>query len=178
MIWRGIFLSEIREIVTKAIVAKGKKNIVILHKIDTKIKPYSILGCWIINHKFEASKEDDVVSISGSFDINIWYSMDNNTKTDVIRETVTYKKDIKTKQIVSDYLEHSDDVLIKILKQPTATNAKIYDGKIDIDVSFDILAEVLGETKMQVTVMKQDINDIDVEDIDFEINEDFLTDKK
>ncbi len=171
-------MSEIREIVTKAIVAKGKKSILILHKIDTKIKPYSILGCWIINHKFEASKDDDVVNIAGSFDINIWYSTDNNTKTDVIRETVNYKKDIKTKQIVADYLEHSDDILIKILKQPTATNAKIYDGKIDIDVTFEILAEVLGETKMQVTVMKQATDLEDVDDLDIEINEDFLTDKK
>lgn len=171
-------MSEIREIVTKAIVAKGKKSIVLSHKIDTKIKPYSILGCWIINHRFEAFKEDDIVYINGTFDINIWFSSDNNTKTDVLRETVTYKKDIKTKQIVADYLEHSDDVLIKMLKQPTATNAKIYDGKIDIDIAFEILAEVLGETKMQVTVMKQAPNLEDVDDLDIEINEDFLKETK
>lgn len=177
MIWRGFFLSEIREIVTKAIVAKGKKSISLSHLIDTKVKPYSILGCWIINHHYSANKEDDIVYITGSFDINIWYSTDNNTKTDVIRETVEYKKDIKTKQIVADYLEHSDDVLIKILKQPTATNAKIYDGKIDIDVTFDILAEVLGETKMQVTVMQNVENLEEVDDPDININEDFLNNK-
>ena len=167
-------MSEIREIVTKAIVAKGKKNINISHSIETTIRPYSILGCWIINHSYDAYKENDIVYINGTFDINIWYSIDNNTKTDVLRETVSYKKDIKTKQIVADYLEHSDDVLIKMLKQPTATNAKIYDGKIDIDVTFDILAEVLGETKMQVTVFKQTPDLEDVDDPDIEIDEDFL----
>lgn len=125
-------------------------------------------------HSYDAYKEDDIVYINGTFDINIWYSIDNNTKTDVLRETVSYKKDIKTKQIVADYLEHSDDVLIKMLKQPTATNAKIYDGKIDIDVTFDILAEVLGETKMQVTVFKQTPDLEDVDDPDIEIDEDFL----
>lgn len=170
-------MSEIREIVTKAIVAKGKKSINLSHSIETSIHPYSILGCWIINHQYEAYKENDLVYITGSFDINIWYSMENNTKTDVLRENVNYKKDIKTKQIVEDYLEHSDDVLIKVLKQPTATNAKIYDGKIDIDVTFDILAEVLGETKMQVTVFKDMTNYEDVDDPDIEVNEDFLKDK-
>ena len=170
-------MSEIREIVTKAIVAKGKKNINISHTIDTSFRPYSILGCWIINHHYEAYKENDVVYIQGTFDINIWYSVDNNTKTDVLREEVTYKKDIKTKQIVTDYIERSDDVLIKILKSPTATNAKIYDGKIDIDVQFEILAEVLGETKMQVTVFKESPNLDDVDDLDIEIDEDFLNKK-
>lgn len=145
------------------------------HTIDTTLQPYSILGCWIINHKYEAYKESDVVYVTGTFDINIWYSLANNTKTDVLRETVSYKKDIKTKQIVDDYLEHSDDVLIKILKSPQATNAKIYDGHIDIDLSFDILAEVLGETKMQVTVFNSEPeDDSDIEDLDIEVNEDFL----
>ena len=64
--------------------------------------------------------------------------------------------------------------MIKILKSPTATNAKIYDEKIDIDVEFEILAEVLGETKMQVTVFKDTINLDDIDDPDIEIDEDFL----
>lgn len=173
----GIILSNVREIVTKAIVAKGKKSISMSQNIATTIQPYSILGCWIINHKYEAYKESDLVYITGSFDINIWYSFENNTKTDIIRETVNYKKDIKTKKIVDDYLENSSDVLIKVLKSPQATNAKIYDGHIDIDLSFDILAEVLGETKMQVTIFNsepEDDNDIDIEDLDIEVNEDFL----
>ena len=176
----GIILSNVREIVTKAIVAKGKKSVNMSHTIETSIHPYSILGCWIINHNYQAYKEQDVVYITGSFEINIWYSLDNNTKTDVLREVVNYKKDIKTKQIVDDYLEHSDDVLIKVLKSPTATNAKIYDGKIDIDLSFEILAEVLGETKMQVSIFKSD-NDKDedeFDDLDIEVNEDFLNTSK
>lgn len=168
-------MSNVREIVTKAIVAKGKKSINMSSSIKTLIQPYSILGCWIINHKYDAYKESDLVYINGSFDINIWYSLDNNTKTEVLKETVSYKKDIKTKQIVDDYLENSDDILIKVLKSPTATNAKIYDGHIDIDLSFDILAEVLGETKMQVTVFNSKEDDLeDIEDLDIEINEDFL----
>lgn len=44
-----------------------------------------------------------------------------------------------------------------------------------LDLSFDILAEVLGETKMQVTVFNSEPeDDSDIEDLDIEVNEDFL----
>ena len=80
------------------------------------------------------------------------YSCLENTKTDMLRETVSYHKDIKTKRIVKSYVDNNVDVLAKVLKHPTVTNAKIIDGEIKIDVDFEILAEVIGETKMQVTV--------------------------
>ena len=127
-----------------------------------------------ITHEFEGSRNDDLIDINGSFEVNIWYSTEQNMKTDIIREKVTYKKDIKVKRIVTEYLKNSDDILVKILKHPTVTNAKIIDGEIKIDVDFEILAEVIGETKMQVTVFTPVAIDEDIEDLDIEVNEDFL----
>ena len=127
-----------------------------------------------IIHEFEGSRNDDLIDINGSFEVNIWYSTEQNMKTDIIREKVTYKKDIKVKRIVTEYLKNSDDILVKILKHPTVTNAKIIDGEIKIDVDFEILAEVIGETKMQVTVFTPVTIDEDIEDLDIEVNEDFL----
>jgi spore coat protein E len=49
-------MNEIREIVTKAIVGKGKKLIRIKENVDAYgIEAFSILGVWVINHEFEAS---------------------------------------------------------------------------------------------------------------------------
>jgi len=45
-------MNEVREIVTKAVVAKGKKAMHITHNIQTTTNPYSVLGCWIINHDY------------------------------------------------------------------------------------------------------------------------------
>jgi spore coat protein E len=127
-----------------------------------------------ITHEFEANRNEDLIDINGAFEVNIWYSTEQNMKTDIIREKVNYKKDIKVKRIVNEYLKNSDDVLVKILKHPTVTNAKIIDGEIKIDVDFEILAEVIGETKMQVTVFTPITQDEDIEDLDIEVNEDFL----
>ena len=103
-----------------------------------------------------------------------WKPTEENMRTDVIREKVAYKKNIKVKRIVNDYLKNTDDVLVKILKHPTVTNAKIIDGEIKIDVDFEILAEVIGETKMQVTVFTPVTQEEDIDDLDIEVNEDFL----
>ena len=127
-------------------------------------------------HEFEAVKNDNAVDIFGNLEVNIWYSTEENTKTDVIRETISYKKDIKVKKIVTNYLKNSDDILARILRHPKVTDAKIVDDVIKLEIEFEILAEVIGETKMQVTVFNpidQGIDD-DIEDLDIEVNEDFL----
>ena len=168
-------MNEVREIVTKAVIAKGKKAMHITHNIQTTTNPYSVLGCWIINHEFEATRNDQVVEISGEFEVNIWYSTEENCRTDVLREKVLYHKDIKVKKIVNEFMKNSDDVLARILKHPTVTNARIINDEIKLDIDLEILAEVIGETKMQVTVFVPVNNvDEDIDDLDIEVNEDFL----
>ena len=168
-------MNEIREIVTRAVVAKGKKIFNLVEKVKTKEKPYSILGCWIINHEFEASKINEVVNLDGEFEINIWFSTNNNTKTDIIRETISYKKEIITKTVVKNYLENTDDILARIIQHPTVTNAKIIDDIVQVDITFEIIAEIIGETKMKVTVFKEtETWEEEVDTIDMDINENFL----
>ena len=168
-------MNEIREIVTRAVVAKGKKVFNLVEKVKTKEKPYSILGCWIINHEFEASKINEVVKLDGEFEINIWFSTNNNTKTDIIRETITYKKEITTKTVVKNYLENTDDILARIIQHPTVTNAKITDDYVQVDITFEIIAEIIGETKMKVTVFKETENwEEEIDTLDMDINENFI----
>ena len=168
-------MNEIREIVTRAVVAKGKKVFNLVEKVKTKEKPSSILGCWIINHEFEASKINEVVKLDGEFEINIWFSTNNNTKTDIIRETITYKKEITTKTVVKNYLENTDDILARIIQHPTVTNAKITDDYVQVDITFEIIAEIIGETKMKVTVFKETENwEEEIDTLDMDINENFI----
>lgn len=146
--------------------------------IISKPRHIPIQYCWIINHEFEAVRNDNLVDIDGEFEVNIWYSTEENTKTDVLREKVAYHKDIKVKSIVTEYMKNSDDVLARILKHPTVTNAKIIDDEIKLDIDMEIMAEIIGETKMQVTVFIPVVSDEeDIDDLDIEVNEDFLTDK-
>ena len=49
-------MSEIREIVTRAVVGKGKKLFRLKQLVTPSNEAFSVLGCWIINHEFEGPK--------------------------------------------------------------------------------------------------------------------------
>ena len=43
-------MANYREIVTKAVVGKGKKHFVNQSTVTPEVVPTTILGCWVINH--------------------------------------------------------------------------------------------------------------------------------
>ena len=45
-------MSNYREIVTKAVIGKGKKTFTNQNEIEIERTPSTILGCWVINHNF------------------------------------------------------------------------------------------------------------------------------
>ena len=45
-----MILSAFKEIVTKAVIGKGKKYYKNTYTIETEHVPTTVLGCWVINH--------------------------------------------------------------------------------------------------------------------------------
>lgn len=43
-------MASYKEIVTKAVLGKGRKTFYTEYKIKPEIEPTAVLGCWIINH--------------------------------------------------------------------------------------------------------------------------------
>ena len=79
-----------KEIVTKAVIGKGKKHFNNNYTIEVDNKPTTVLGCWVINHNFKGFKSNDKIGVDGSYDVNIWYSYENDSKTIVINKKITY----------------------------------------------------------------------------------------
>lgn len=175
-------MNEIREIVTKAIVEKGKKAIRFVEKVETKNPVESILGCWVLNHSFQADITSDGVLIQGIFEVNIWYSFNNNTQTDIAKEMINYQQVVKTKKKIKEYHEQNTDVIVRMIQPPVCSDVKIVDNLIEIEVFLEVVAEVIGETKMRVTVLDQDNSydneeDDDLDEIDGKINQQFIKEK-
>ena len=146
-------MAEYREIITKAVVAKGRKFTQSNNAISPQHHPSSILGCWIINHKYEARKVGKTVEVCGSFDINVWYSHHDNTKTSVATEKIDYKDVIKLKYRDPDCLDDRE-VVAKVLQQPNCVEAIISKkgNKILVNTEREFLVEVIGETKVCVEI--------------------------
>ncbi len=165
-------MSDFREIYTKAVCGKGKKFSQTAHSVTPTHKPSSVLGCWVINHKTRSNYRKDVVVVEGTYDINIWHSYNNNTKTEVVTETVTYRDEIalsiKDKNVASEQME----VVQHVLQEPNSLDAEISpNGKIVVQVEREFLVEVIGETKIKVSVDPDDA--LEDEDWDEELDESF-----
>ena len=175
-------MSKYREIVTKAVIGKGKKYFKNKYTISTEIEPSTILGCWIINNKYNGVLKGDDALVNGSFDINIWYSSDNDTKTNVVNKSISYSEDINIKSKIDADLDNAE-IIVKTLKQPECVNAFINGNTIEFEIEKELGIEVVGDTK--VIILTEDDeeewqvfddqldNDIN-EQIDKEIEEDFI----
>lgn len=173
-----------KEIVTKAIVGKGKKYFKNNYSIKADDNPSTVLGCWVINHKFKGYKSGDKIGVDGSYDVNIWYSYDNDSKTTVINKKVEYNDlfNVKTKE--SADLSGDTDIIVRTLKQPTCSKVEIVDdGNIEFVIEKELGVEIVGETKMKIAieedeepwdVVDDEATDDVLEEIDNNVNEDYI----
>lgn len=147
--------SDYREIITKAVCGRGRKLTKSCNHITPSHKPSSILGCWVINHRYHAKKKTpDIVEVHGSYDINIWYSFNDNTKTEVVSETVDYCDEIELSNRDENCLHDDYDVIAKVVQQPNCLQCKIEDhgNRIAVEVEREFVVKVIGETKVNVKV--------------------------
>ncbi|MBB5171992.1 outer spore coat protein CotE [Texcoconibacillus texcoconensis] len=167
-----------REIITKAVCGKGRKFSQASHTMSPSEKPTSILGCWIINHQYDAEKKGDAIEVNGRYDINIWYSYSNNTQTDVATETVSYTDIVPLVMHDENVLSDDLEVIARAIQQPNTLEALVepngYDVSVEVEREF--IVEVVGETKISVYVNPDGVSDdwdekiwdVDIEDEEFE----------
>lgn len=150
-----MILSAFKEIVTKAVIGKGKKYYKNTYTIETEHVPTTVLGCWVINHSFKGTDVGGKIVINGSFDVNIWYSYDNDTKTTVITKKITYNESGMVRQ--KDTTDSSTkDIVVRSLKQPSCINAKEKGKTITIEIEKELGIEVVGDTKIKVPIEEEE----------------------
>ncbi len=144
-------MSAYKEIVTKAVVGKGKKYYRNTYTVNTETTPNTVLGCWVINHKFSGREVDGKIEIDGSFDVNLWYSYDNDTKTSVITKNISYKEVVSVMQRQTTD-SSTKDIIVRSLKQPSCLSAKEKDNTIVIDIEKELGVEIVGDTKVKIAI--------------------------
>lgn len=172
---------ENREIITKAVCGKGRKDTKETHSISPSHRPSSILGCWVINHLYNAKKKkDDTVEVNGSYDINIWYSYNDNTKTEVVTERVTYSDYIPLSVRDHHSINNDYEVVAKVVQQPNCLECNISKKghQVDVEIEREFIVKIIGETKVYVKVnpSAHRHDDDDEDDWDFKVTDAELND--
>jgi len=174
-----------KEIVTKAVIGKGKKTFTTLKNTKTSNTPSTILGCWVINHNFNGVKNNDKIMINGEYDVNIWYSYDNDTKTDVVKERNTYQEIVSMRRDNYDGGDN-EEIIVRSLKQPTCVKVEAVNDGIAYTVEKELGIELVGDVKVKIEandeedpwddILEEDRESVE-QKIDHEVKEQFIDDK-
>ena len=159
-----------KEIVTKAVIGKGKKVYSDKYTITPEINPTTVLGCWVINHNFKGYPNSGKIVIDG------------DTKTNVINKKINYSVCEAVRTRSDSSITDDTEVIVRSLKQPTCSNASIVDGNIEFTIDKELGIEIIGDTKAKILVEDDDdewdilSEDVDTQ-IDKEVNEEYISDK-
>lgn len=162
-------MSSYKEIVTKTVIGKGKKNFNNKYSIEVNDNVSNILGCWVINHKFNGNMENNDVLVNGSFDVNIWYSYDNDTKTNVVNDTISYNDLIGIKSRIKT--SKDSEIIVKALKQPECRDVKVNNNTIDFNIEKELGIEVVGDEKIKILTEDNEDDWTNLNDLDEKISE-------
>ena len=177
-------MANYREIVTKAVIAKGKKTFTDDYVVSVNNRPSTILGCWVINHNFNGVKVNDEIRITGNYDVNIWYSYDNDTKTEVLKETREYTEVVRLRDRDED--TSSEEIIVRSLKQPSCVKVDIVDDNIKYVIEKELGIELVGNIKVKIEanseedpweeILEEEKVEEEVNKIDEVVTDDFMTD--
>ena len=155
------------------------------HSVETEDNINTVLGCWVINHSFNGINNAGKVLINGSYDINIWYSYDNNTKTNVLVKRFTYQDTMNVKIKENSEFSNTSDIIVRALNQPSVTDVSVDGSTIKLTVHKEMGVEIVGDTKVRVSVEdefedyeeildEEEVTTTSIEEPDIDIKEDYL----
>ena len=173
-----------KEIVTKAVIGKGKKFFKNNYTITPETTPTTVLGCWVINHNFKGYKSGDRVGVDGSYDVNIWYSYEGDSKTTVVNKKIDYNDLFNVRIKDEADLSSDTDIIVRTLKQPNCVKVNIdQDGSINFDIEKELGVEIVGEKKMKIAieedeepwdVIEDDVDDDILNEIEETVDENYI----
>lgn len=139
--------NNIREIITQAVIAKGKKRT--LNKYPFVIEGYDkILGCWITNHRYNATFKDKKPVVLGTFDVHLWYSEDDDSS--LLKQTVSYINELDLIKKETRNFTENDELMVSCNREPKCVAINKLENKVVIEIEKDISLSVVGKTTMKV----------------------------
>lgn len=173
-------MANYKEIVTKTVIGKAKKTSKNSVVITPEQSPSTVLGCWVINHSFKGVSEKGLVKLNGSFDVNVWYSYDNDHKTAVVTKTFDYLDEMKPTIKNNSKLSDESEIIVHSLKQPTVSDVSLQNGQVKLVVEKEMGVEVVGEAKIKVTIEDDEddyeelVDESEIDQVIDEIDEEYL----
>lgn len=135
-----------------------------------------------MSHNFKGYKTNEKIGVSGSYDVNIWYSYDNDSKTTVVNKNISYNDLFNVKLKENSDLSSDTDIIVRTLKQPNCSGVNINGKSITFDIEKELGVEVVGDAKVKIAIeedeepweeIEDELSENDIKEID-SVKEDFI----
>lgn len=154
-----------REIVAKAILKRINKSYE-KEICITDEEAEKILGCWMLKSELSVNEQKETIDVAGSFMVNSWVGIENLSSTKCIIEKNEFSDTMKRPSIDGEF----DEVKSYFSQKPKCDKAWVVDHVLHFFVQYSIVIEWIGDTKMYVEVVDDDIDQV----VDVAINEDYI----
>lgn len=140
----------LKEIVTKAVVSKGKvaNNSEMQFEVEDDIN--KVIGCWIINHNYLSIVENENVYASGYYDVHVWYAINNSSDTKILKKTIEYRDEFVLDNTKFDY--ETSEYKLYCIEYPGCNDLKLDGNRILVNIKKALAIDVIGESKLLVQV--------------------------
>lgn len=168
-------MANYQEILTKAVVGKGKKTCEDTYTLTSNLKPSKVLGCWVINHSMHPLLKEGEVYVEGEYEVHIWYAYDDDKNTELHKEKISYSELIPFKMKKDEELTTRQELKAYCTNYPSCIELKIQEEKLFLKIKKDFIVDAIGEAviRVQLSDLVDDPIDLD-EEIENNVNVDYL----
>lgn len=168
-------MANYQEILTKAVVGKGKKNVFDTYSLEPTLKPSKVLGCWVINNVMNPYLKDNNVYVEGEYEVHIWYAYDEDKNTDLYKEKMKYNELIPFKMKKNEELTLKQELKAYCVNYPSCVELKVEDDKLYLKIKKEIIVDAIGDAviKVQLSDLVEEPIDLE-EEIDNSVNVDYI----
>ena len=157
-------MANYQEILTKAVVGKGKLTCEDEYLLESNLKPSKVLGCWVINHNVKPLLKDGNVYVEGDYEVHIWYAYDEDKNTDLHKEKITYSEQVPFRMKKGEELTYKQELKAYCTNYPSCVELKIRDDKLSLKIKKDFIVDAIGEAVIKVQLSDLIDEPIDLDD--------------
>lgn len=142
----------IQEIVARTVIARGRRQFsqrCVLHPAE---KPEQLLGVTCVPGATRALRDETDVTVSGNFEIHIWYAHSGSQQTTVLKQTFTYETFVPVTHLAGEPVGEPQ-VNVALTQNPQVASCLIgADGRFHVEVMLEVEAELTGDARLRVQV--------------------------
>lgn len=167
-----------REIMAKTLTGKGKINQVIEKELFISNEISKTLGCWIINLKHEIIRENLDIFVKGSYDIQLWYALNNNQKSEVYNETIEFYEKVNMSYRDLKVIDNEIYTKVYVPKYPSCTSMELDENKkIKLRIEALYYVDTFQEALLVVNCSDDYVEDVSIEEeIVMNVNPNYIND--